>query len=130
VQSDPNAGGGLAAFNAATGASLWHAGPVDGDCRSRQGCSAAQIAPISAIPGVVFSGSMDGHLRAYDLRNGRVIWDFDTARSFKTVDAIPAHGGSLNQNGPVVAGGMLYVQSGSFVGMPGNILLALSADGK
>jgi polyvinyl alcohol dehydrogenase (cytochrome) len=130
ARSDPNAGGGLAALNAATGASLWHAGPVDGDCGSRQGCSAAQIAPISVIPGVVFSGSMDGHLRAYDSRSGRVIWDFDTARAFKTVDAIPAHGGSLNQNGPVVAGGRLYVQSGSFVGMPGNILLALSVDGK
>jgi len=129
-RSQPNAGGGLAAFNAGTGAKLWHAGPVDGDCGDRRGCSAAQIAPITVIPGVVFSGSMDGHLRAYDMRSGKVVWDFDTARKFETVDAIPAHGGSLNQNGPVVAGGMLYVQSGSFVGMPGNVLLAFSVDGK
>lgn len=129
-RSKPRAGGGLFALNATTGATLWHAGPVVGNCGNRRGCSAAQIAPISAIPGVVFSGSMDGHLRAYDMRNGRVIWDFDTARAFKTVDGVPAHGGSLNHNGPVVAGGMLYVQSGSFVGMPGNVLLAFSVDGK
>ena len=130
VRSKANAGGGLAAFNVATGAALWHAGPVDGDCGNRQGCSAAQIAPITVIPGVVFSGSMDGHLRAYDTRSGRVIWDFNTAREFKTLDGVQTHGGSLNKSGPTVAGGMLYVQSGNFVGMPGNVLLALSVGGK
>ena len=130
VQSNPSAGGGLAALNAATGAALWHAGPVVGDCGNRRGCSAAQIAPVTVIPGVVFSGSMDGHLRAYDMRNGRVIWDFNTARDFKTVDGIQAHGGSMNKSGPTVAGGMLYVQSGSYAGMPGNVLLALSVGGK
>lgn len=130
VRSKASAGGGLAALNAATGATLWRAGPVDGDCGSRPGCGAAQIAPITVISGVVFSGSMDGHLRAYDMRNGRVIWDFNTARDFKTVDGVQAHGGSLNKSGPTVAGGMVYVESGNFVGMPGNVLLALSVRGK
>lgn len=130
VQSVPSAGGGLVALNASTGTAVWRAGLLDGDCGSRRGCSAAQIAPITVIPGVVFSGSMDGHLRAYDVRNGRVIWDVNTARDFKTVDGFQAHGGSLNKSGPTVAGGMLYVQSGSYVGMPGNVLLAFSVDGK
>ncbi len=129
-QSVPNAGGGLIALNTITGTQVWHADPVHPDCQKTPGCSAAQVAPATLIPGVVFSGSLDGHLRAYDVRNGRVIWDFDTAREFKTIDGVEAHGGSLDKNGPAVAGGMLYVESGNFVGMPGNVLLAFSVDGQ
>ncbi|MGH9448268.1 MAG: PQQ-binding-like beta-propeller repeat protein, partial [Terriglobia bacterium] len=123
-------GGGLSALSVITGSVIWHHGPVRTSCDHRPGCSVAQIAPITLIPGVVFSGSVDGHLRAYDTRNGRVIWDFDTAQSFTTTDGIQAHGGSLNKSGPTMAGGMLYVESGNFVGMPGNVLLAFSAGGR
>jgi polyvinyl alcohol dehydrogenase (cytochrome) len=129
-QSVPEAGGGLVALKVATGATLWRAGPIRGDCGNKPGCSSAQIAPITLIPGVIFSGSMDGHLRAYDTRTGRVIWDFNTAKAFNTTDGIPAHGGSLDKSGPTVAGGMVYVETGNYVGMPGNVLLALSAGEK
>lgn len=129
-QSVPNAGGGLIALRIGNGAEVWHTGAISPDCIKIPGCSAAQVAPATVIPGVIFSGSLDGHLRAYDARDGRVIWDFDTAKSFKTIDGFVAHGGSLNKSGPVVAGGMLYVQSGNFVGMPGNVLLAFSIDGQ
>jgi polyvinyl alcohol dehydrogenase (cytochrome) len=129
-QSVSNAGGGLVAFNLATGQEIWHAKPPRPACIKTPGCSAAQIAPVTLIPGIVFSGSMDGHLRAYDARDGNVIWDFDTLREFKTTDGIAARGGSLNKNGPTIAGGMLYVESGNFVGMPGNVLLAFSVDGR
>ncbi|MDE3179733.1 MAG: PQQ-binding-like beta-propeller repeat protein [Acidobacteriota bacterium] len=130
VQSVPLAGGGLAALRIATGAELWHAKPIRPACLKTPGCSAAQVAPVTAIPGVVFSGSMDGYLRAYDARNGHIFWDADTARAFKTTDGIPAHGGSMNKNGAAVAGGMIFVESGSPQGMPGNVLLAFSVDGK
>jgi polyvinyl alcohol dehydrogenase (cytochrome) len=129
-QAVPDAGGGLIALNVASGAEVWHAAPIAPDCEKVAGCSAAQIAPVTLIPGSVFSGSMDGHLRAYDTRNGRVIWDFETARNFKTTDGVTAHGGSLNKGGPTVAGSMLYVESGNYVGMPGNTLLAFSVDGR
>jgi polyvinyl alcohol dehydrogenase (cytochrome) len=129
-QSDPDAGGGLFALRVATGKKVWHVSPPTPDCKGIRGCGAAQIAPVTLIPGVVFSGSMDGHLRAYDVRNGRVIWDFDAARGFKTVDGVVARGGSFNKNGPVIAGGMLFVQSGNFMGISGNVLLAFSVDGK
>ncbi|HEX5482547.1 MAG TPA: PQQ-binding-like beta-propeller repeat protein [Terriglobia bacterium] len=129
-QSAPDAGGGLVALRIATGAQIWHAPPVSPGCEKKPGCSAAQVAPVTLIPGVVFSGSLDGHLRAYDARNGQIIWDFNTAQELKTTDGIEAHGGSLNKDGPVVADGMLYVESGNFVGMPGNALLAFSIDGK
>lgn len=129
-QSLPNAGGGVFALRVANGTEIWHASPPHPDCEKIRGCSAAQLAPATLIPGVLFSGSMDGHLRAYEVRNGRVIWDFNTAQDFKTTDGIKAHGGSLNKNGPTVVDGMLYVESGNFTGMPGNVLLAFSVDGK
>jgi polyvinyl alcohol dehydrogenase (cytochrome) len=84
------------------------------------------------IPGVVFSGSVDGHLRAYAASDGKIVWDFDTARDYETVNGVRARGGSMDGAGPAVAGGVLYVNSGygAWGGMPGNVLLAFSVDGK
>jgi len=84
------------------------------------------------IPGAVFAGSLDGHLRAYDAADGKVIWDFDTLQDFSTVNGIRAHGGSINGTGPTIAGGMVYATSGysRFPVMAGNVFLAFSVDGK
>ena len=80
----------------------------------------------------MFSGSLDGHLRAYATADGRIVWDVDTAVEYKAVNGGKANGGSIDGPGPVVVGGMLYVNSGygAFGGMPGNVLLAYSVDGK
>jgi polyvinyl alcohol dehydrogenase (cytochrome) len=74
---------------------------------------------------------MDGHLRAYSTIDGTVIWDFDTVREFTTVNGVPGRGGSIDGAGPVIAGGMLYLNSGypNGGGMPGNVLLAFAAGG-
>src|SRR5579872_4065287 len=79
---------------------------IEPGCGDRKRCSPAQSAAVSAIPGVAFSGSVDGHLRAYSAKNGAIIWDFDTIRSYKTVNGVEGHGGSLDGPGPVIAGGM------------------------
>jgi len=95
-------------------------------------CSPAQSGAVSAIPGAAFSGSLDGHIRAYASDTGRVVWDFDTVREFETVNGVPARGGSLDGPGPVIAGGMMFVNSGYTVdgGMAGNVILAFSVDGR
>ena len=127
----PEAGGGLVALQLATGETLWKTPAPKPACIGTLGCSAAQPAPVTAIPGVVFAGSWDGHIRAYETKAGRIIWDFDTLRDFQTVNGVTAHGGSINSMGPAVAGGMLYVTSGyGGNGMPGNVLLAFSVEGK
>ena len=92
----------------------------------KPGCSPAQPAAVTAIPGAVFSGSVDGHLRAFSAEDGKVIWDFDTAREFPTVNGAKGHGGSMDGPGAVVVNGMVYVNSGYArqSGMPGNLLLA------
>jgi polyvinyl alcohol dehydrogenase (cytochrome) len=129
-QLDPKAGGGLFALNLETGEIVWHT-PHPG-CGKKPGCSPAQSAAVTAIPGVVFSGGLDGHLRAYSGQDGHIVWDVDTEVHFKTVNGVKAHGGSLDGPGAVVVGGMLYVNSGYFFlgSAPGNVLLAFSVDGK
>ncbi|MFL3656373.1 MAG: dehydrogenase, partial [Halioglobus sp.] len=77
----------------------------------------------------VFSGSMDGHLRAYDDADGKVIWDYDTAREYQTLSGESGFGGSLGgAAGPVFKDGMMYVNSGYgiYFHMPGDVLLAFS----
>jgi polyvinyl alcohol dehydrogenase (cytochrome) len=130
ITLDPRTGGGLFALDPATGRQIW-ATPAPG-CGNRERCSPAQSAAVTAIPGVVFSGSVDGHLRAYASGDGRILWDFDTARPFVTVNGVAANGGSIDSAGPAVAGGMVFANSGygQWGGMPGNVLLAFSPDGK
>jgi polyvinyl alcohol dehydrogenase (cytochrome) len=123
----PDAGGGMFAIDAATGKVLWHTPPPAPACLAKPGCNSAQLAPPSAIEGAVFSGSMDGHLRAYDMSTGKITWDFDAVQSFPTTNGIPATGGSFSSTGPTIVDGMLYVNSGyGGQGMPGNVLLAFS----
>ena len=94
------------------------------------GCSPGQPAAPTVIPGVVFSGSMDGVMRAYDTRDGRIIWEFNTRRPFPTINGVEGKGGGINGPGPVIAGGILYVNSGygAIGGIPGNVLLAFARE--
>ena len=126
---DSKAGGGLWALKLETGEELWRT-PHPG-CGDVPGCSPAQSAAVTAIPGLVFSGGLDGHLRAYSTADGKIVWDMDTAGDYRTVNGVAAKGGSIDGGGAVIVDGILYVGSGSgFVGtMPGNVLLAYSIDG-
>ncbi len=131
-EKPPGQAGGLVAVRIADGTILWSAPPNADTCRGRTGCTTGQPAAVTAIPGVVFSGGLDGRLRAYDTRTGTVIWDVDTAQPFETINGVPATGGSLNGPGAAVVGGMMFVTSGySSLGfMAGNVLLAFSVDGR
>jgi polyvinyl alcohol dehydrogenase (cytochrome) len=129
-KDNPGTGGGLVAVDISSGKQIWKAAAVKPDCTETPGCSAAQVAPSTSIPGVVFSGSLDSHLRAYDASNGEIFWDFNVARNYDTVDGVDGRGGSLNASGPAVADSMLFVSTGQGLGMPGNVLLAFSIEGR
>lgn len=125
----PDSVGGLTALRLADGAVVWHKPGFRCPSR-RKGCSPANSAAVTAIPGAVFSGSLDGFLRAYSSTDGTVLWSFDTAREFQeTVNGVPAKGGSINGPGPVVVDGIVYVNSGygMFGSIPGNALLAFGS---
>ncbi len=118
--------GGLHAVNLQTGERAWYAPASAPKCAAGRLCSSAQAAAISVIPGVVFSGSNDGTLRAYSTLDGTILWEVDTDHEFLTVNGVTARGASMLGPGPTIAGGMLFVPSGygGFGGRPGNVLLA------
>jgi polyvinyl alcohol dehydrogenase (cytochrome) len=122
--------GGIHAVRLATGQRAWFTPPPTPVCGTGRGCNGAQSAAVTAIPGVVFSGSNDGALRAYSTATGAVVWEFDTNKDFTSVNGVPAKGASLIGPGPVVVGGMVYVNSGygAFGGRPGNVLLAFGVE--
>jgi polyvinyl alcohol dehydrogenase (cytochrome) len=127
---DPAKGGGLTALHLEDGTKAWFvpSHPCD---PPRPGCSPGQSAALTLIPGVVFSPSLDGHVRAFSTEDGEMLWDFDTAaQAYSTVNGVPAKGGSIDGAGPVIAGGMVFVNSGypRNGGMPGNVLLAFAPE--
>ncbi len=124
----------LSALQISDGATIWHNPAPKGECSwGKEGCSGAESAAITVISGAVFSGANDGHLRAYSTQDGSALWDFDTAaKTYDAVNGVPAKGGTLGTEGPTIANGMLYVNSGEgrFNGHRGNALIAFSVDGK
>ena len=86
-------------------------------------------AATTAIPGVVFANSIDGTVRALSSSDGKVLWEYATAREYTSVNGVPARGGSFGQTGASIAGGMVFVGSGySTTGTSGNVLLAFGVD--
>ena len=125
----PDSAGGMAAIGLADGHPVWST--PNPPCGERKACKQSHPAAVTSIPGVVFSGTMDGRLRAYAAQDGKVLWEFDTARDFPTVNGVKANGGSMSNAGPTVVGGMLFVNSGySHHGgiIPGNALLAFAPE--
>jgi polyvinyl alcohol dehydrogenase (cytochrome) len=115
-------GGGIAAVKLSDGSRPWTAkigtaGP-------------GNPAATSAIPGVVFTGSSDGNLRALSTTDGQVVWQFNTARDFETVNGVTAKGGNMGQAGATIAGGMVFIGSGYGTGATGfgNVLLAFGPE--
>jgi polyvinyl alcohol dehydrogenase (cytochrome) len=125
---------GITALRIATGEKVWQVPAPPPKCAwGSARCLKCQSAAATVIPGVVFSGTLDGHLRAYSTKDGSVIWDFDTAAlSYAAVNGAEARGGALDGAGPTIADGVLYVNSGygRLIGQPGNLLLAFTVDGK
>ena len=116
-----NQTGSLVAIDMKTGAKRWQrpAPPVACSWTSASVCAHGEAQAVTVIPGAAFSGSMDGHLRAYSTIDGKILWDYDTAKDFVTVNRVTASGGSLDQGGATIVNGVVYVNSGSERGQPG-----------
>ncbi|GAB5451317.1 MAG: PQQ-binding-like beta-propeller repeat protein [Halioglobus sp.] len=91
-------------------------------CSFYYGLSAA----LTSTDQLVFSAGLDGKIRAFDIDNGALLWQAETARPFNATNGIEGHGGAIDVSGQVLADGWLYVQSGysMFGQLPGNMLLA------
>jgi polyvinyl alcohol dehydrogenase (cytochrome) len=123
---------GMHALNVDTGEVAWtYAAEPDctGDRQARVKSCANNIGLSGAptvVDGAVVEGSLDGFLRAFDAKTGAVLYQFDTAREFDTVNGVKANGGAIDAVSIVAANGYVFVTSGygMFGQMPGNVLLA------
>jgi len=124
---------GLYAVDGFTGAPLWRA-PVAEHCSSKDQPCRGYSAALTAVPGMLFAGAVDGYFRAFDSNTGALLWEFNTAQKFTTLNGEIASGGDMDGPGAVVVNGMVYVNSGYATGnsaqRPGNVFLAFSIDGK
>ena len=138
--SDPNAANrsddvirsGIYAFDITTGEADWEyrARPDCADGRSEivQGC--AQRYGFSSLPlvvdGALIAGNIDGRLFIFDNSSGRVLFEFDTAQNFSTINGVTARGGSIDAHSVAAGAGMVFIGSGyeRFNQQPGNVLLA------
>jgi polyvinyl alcohol dehydrogenase (cytochrome) len=134
ADAGPTGKPGLMALNPANGAVIWR---VDGQkvasCNIPSGrCSPGYSAAVSLTPGVVFAGDMNGWLHAFNAADGHELWKYETTQPLDTANGVKgAIGGSIDNAGPTIADGMVYVHSG-YNGNAGgsNVLIAFSPDGK
>jgi polyvinyl alcohol dehydrogenase (cytochrome) len=68
-------------------------------------------------------------MRAYAATDGSILWEFNTNRTFDTVNGVTANGGTMDLGGAVVVNKMVFFTSGNGgFGRAGNVLLAFGID--
>ncbi|SCW40972.1 polyvinyl alcohol dehydrogenase (cytochrome) [Sphingobium faniae] len=123
---------GIYALDARTGEYLWEH-PIADTCGGKPLCHPGTSGSVTAGPGYVLNGSMEGLLRVHGGATGKVIWQYDTTAPVMTVNGDTAKGGAFGGGaGPVMKDGLLFVSSGYgyAVQAPGNALLVFEVDGK
>jgi polyvinyl alcohol dehydrogenase (cytochrome) len=130
----PHTPGGVTAMALTTGKTGWHTPASTSPCAwGETGCQHRQPAAVTIIPGAILSGALDGHLRAYAIQDGRVLWDMDTAATYDAVNGIKAYGGNIDGSAQIVANGTLFVNSGNATATSprrGDAVLAITVDGR
>ena len=114
--------GGIVALGNTNGERRWFTA-----VQTEEGRGSGEDAAVSLIAGVVFSGGRDGVLRALSTGEGKILWQFDMQRDFKTVNGVPANGGAMGSAGPTIVNGMVFAGSGYTgpqAGKNGNVLVA------
>lgn len=124
---------GLHAVDVATGKVEWSFEP-HGDCSGDRASRVKNCAggtglsgAATVVDGAVVVGSLDGFLRAFDAATGELLYQYDTAHEYDTVNGVPGKGGAIDNASIVAANGYVFVNSGYglMAGQtPGNVFLA------
>jgi len=126
---------GLYALDVGTGDIIWSY-KLDDICEDRESisgdgkCFTGFSAPVSVTGDILFAGALDGRFSAHSTEDGSKLWEFDTLKSFNTVNSFPATGGSIDAAGAIIVDDWVFVNSGysTHGQMSGNVLLAFSVD--
>lgn len=112
---------GMYALNTNDGSVQWFAAKdFSAEARAELGFWPGLSAAIVAANGVVVAGDLAGQIDVYDASNGKVLWRYNTATNFATVNKVTANGGSIDAHGPLLVDDLMLVSSGySGVGMQG-----------
>ena len=122
---------GLHSFFLSTGEPSWFY-EVKSDCEGRddrlrrcEGLYGFSAAPLT-VDGAVITAGLDGRLFVFNADSGEVLFEYDTATDFDTVNGVEGYGGSIDSHSIAAGSGMVFVGSGygSFSQVPGNVLLA------
>jgi polyvinyl alcohol dehydrogenase (cytochrome) len=120
--------GSMASVDLETGKLRWQVQAATDTCKDKPiGCNNGYMGAPTLAGQILFAGSTDGFLRAFDASNGQILWSYDTVRQFTGVNGVKGAGGSIARNGPTIINNMLYQTSGYGhlgAGMSGNVLLA------
>jgi len=106
--------GALTAVDLMTGKPVWRV-PIPSDaCRAKKDiyCVSGIVSPPVVAGDAVVVGGMDGVLRAYDRKTGKVFWSYDAYRDYDATNGRKGHGGGFGMGGVTIVGNMMYVTSG------------------
>ncbi|EED35103.1 putative PQQ-dependent polyvinyl alcohol dehydrogenase [Luminiphilus syltensis NOR5-1B] len=122
---DPNPG--VFALNAANGEYLWSSPAPDDVCGDLPFCDPGVSQAITAIPGAVIVGYMDGRVRIHAKDSGEVIWERNMLGEYESVSGETATGGAFSGGGVLVANNQLYINAGYGYNfhIPGNALVVM-----
>ena len=117
---------GVHAVDARTGKILWSA-QLPNVCGDLPLCKPGVSHAITAIPGAVIAGFLDGRLRIFSRENGALLWEKNLLGKHQTVSGELATGGAFSGGGVLVANGLLYANAGYAFNnhIPGNALVVL-----
>lgn len=119
---------GIYALDLLTGKVVWE--KHDQHVHEGQTYNSLFSAALSLSHDVLFTGSLDGQLKALRSSDGAELWAFDTTVAVADVNGVAGKGGTIDSSGPVPAGRDLLINSGynTFGGTnawqagPGNVL--------
>ena len=117
---------GLFALDLAKGEKLWEY-RQDDNCIGANCPRTSLSSAVAVNDELVFASGLDGMVRAFDKEDGRVLWEYATAKDYGTIHGTPTKGGAIDNGGVVLAGDMVLIPSGYslFGQLPGNALIAL-----
>jgi len=91
-------------------------------CDSMFGLSGA----VTLIGDHLVVGALDGQLYVVDRNTGKLVWKYNTARAFDTINGVEGNGAAIDNASIVAANGLVFVNSGYglFGHGAGNVMLA------